>query len=37
MLPTLTVPMKTADLGIISGLSFFDYFVVRRTRCFFFF
>ena len=34
MLPTLSVPMKTADLGIILGLSpFLIISLLRRTRC----
>ena len=33
MILTLPVAMETADSYVISVMSFFDYFVVRRTRC----
>ena len=35
MILTLTVSIETAELYVISVLSFIDYFVVRRTRCLF--
>ena len=35
MILTLTVSIETADSYVISVLSFFYYFVVRRTRCLF--